>query len=286
MKILLLAMGLLSVSASCVSQNPKDDKDLKNERLVYFSFDHHNSMAIFYGEKYEVNTTKDGRVHVLIDEGYPGEKEFYLNDSTIFDELQVIVDAYEMDKYKKNYQPEMPVTDGDSWDLYCKYDSNRRISSGGYMAWPSNYREARHAITEYFKKWRAYEQGVLAVDCFRFTCKDNKGCDIEYALERGKKEATLTLRNAEKGIDKTLKVSNDCMREVQEMCNTAMMKSELYNYHTDDPDATRCTYSISYNTGDTVSGYTCYTQYPGPKERAVFNFFSRWLEQAQTPAEE
>ena len=77
---------------------------MKTDRLVYFSFDHHNTMMQFVGEKYLVNTMNDGRIHVVIDEGFPGEKEFYLNDSSIFDSLLAIVKTYKMDKILRKYE--------------------------------------------------------------------------------------------------------------------------------------------------------------------------------------
>lgn len=281
MKIHLLLAGLLVMAVSCGSQKPENTNEMNPEHLIYFSYNHHNSMAMYNGESYSVRIMKDGRVHVVIDEGFPGEKEFYLNDSTILVELQSIVKLFKMDKYKDNYKSPMMIHDGDSWSLYYKYDSKRSVSSGGYMAWPDNYGEMRQALSKYFEKWRNYQEGVLSIDYFQFTGKNNKGCDFEYALERGEKEATLTVRNAEKGINKKLKVSNDLMKELQEMSNMAQMKSELYDYHASDPDATRCDYFVRYNTGDTLKGYTCYTQYPGPKERAVFGFFSQWLEEKE-----
>ena len=161
MKKILLIVGLLAFTASCMSQKPeKKDNEMNTEHLTYFSFDHHNTMAMYYGEKYSVSTMKDGRVHVVIDEGFPQEKEFYLDDRSIFDELLTIVKTYKMDKYKEDYHPSMKVFDGDSWSLYYKYDTKRTVSSGGYMAWPDNYREMRNALSDYFKKWREYENGV------------------------------------------------------------------------------------------------------------------------------
>ncbi len=284
MKKLLLLVGLIAMAVSCASQKPvknnENNQEIKmnTERLTYFSFDHHNSMVRFNGEKYSVTTMKDGRIHVVIDESFPGEKEFYLNDSTIFDELLEIVKTYEMDKYKSDYMPEWEVTDGDSWSLYYKYDTKRSVSSGGYMAWPDNYRDMRHALSEYFKKWREYKDGVLAIDFFKFTQKNKKGRDIEYTMERGEKEATVTLRNAEEGVKgKTVKVSNDILQELMEAANVSQLKSTMYDYHTDDENATRSTYFVRYNTGDTISGYTCHTQYPSQKESMMIEFFSRWL---------
>ncbi len=277
MKRLLLLAGLLILTVSCVSQQIENKKEMKTERLTYFSYDHHNSMAMFSGEKYNVSTMKDGRIHVVIDEGFPGEKEFYLEDSTIFDDLLAIVKLYKMDKYKNNYQPDMQIFDGDSWSLYYKYDTRRTVSSGGYMAWPDNYREMRHALSEYFKKWREYQDGVLKIDYFKFTSKNNQGRDIEYTMKRGETDALVTLRNAEEGVNKTIIVSNNYLQELQERANSVRLKEKMYDYNPTEEDATRSTYFVLYNTGDTVSGATGYTQYISQKESAIIDFFSRWL---------
>ena len=276
MKRILLIAGLLAFVGACVS--PKhNNNEMKTERLNYFSYDHHNSMSQA-GERYNVSITKEGKVHVVIDEGMPEEKEFYLDDSTIFDELTAIVKNYRMDKYRESYMPQMEVFDGDSWSLYYKYDSGRSVSSGGCMAWPDNYREMRKALSEYFQKWRDYGEGVLAIDYFKFTYKNKQGSDIEYTMERGEGEATVTLRDAERGVDKRLKVSNESLTELQQAANASNLKSKMYDYYTEDENATRCTYYVRYNTGDTVSGITCHTQYPSHKVVAILEFFSRWAE--------
>lgn len=273
MKKIILFSAILAITCSCVSQNKNI---MESERLTYFSFDHHNSMAMS-GEKYDVSTMKDGRIHIVIDEGLPEEKELYISDSSIFDELLAIVKEYKMDKYKKDYKPMMQVFDGDSWSLYYKYDSKRSVSSGGYMAWPKNYNEARQALGDYFKKWRESQTGVLAIDYFRFTSKNNQGRDIEYTLERGETEATVTIRDAEQNVDKSIKTGNEIFDEFTQRANVVRLKSSLYDYNPSDPDATFCTYFIRYNTGDTISGSTGYTKYIGHKESAIIDFFSRWL---------
>ncbi len=277
MKKLLLFVGLLVVAVSCVSQNPKNNNEMKTERLTYFSFGHQNTMVRFSGEKYKVSYSDDGRIHVVIDEGFPEEKELYLDDSAIFDELLAIVKTYKMDKYKKDYRPRMQIFDGDSWSLYYKYESGRSVSSGGYMAWPDNYGEMRKALSDYFRKWRECQEGVLTLDYFRFTCKNRQGCHKEFTLQRGDNEAVVTLFDAGRGIDTTLKVSNEYLREFQQLASSVDLKDRLYDYHTDDPEATRSTYFVRYNTGDTVSGITCHTQYPSHKVSAILEFFDRWM---------
>lgn len=267
--------GLLALVASCASPR-HNNNEMTAEHLIYFSYDHHNSMSQC-GERYDVTLTDDGKVHVVIDEGSPEEKEFYLHDTAIFDELLEIVKTYKTDKYKENYKPRMQIFDGDNWSLYYKYDSQRRVSSGGYMAWPDNYHEMRKALSDYFQKWREYQEGVLEIEYFKFTVKNNHGVDQEYTLERGAEQATMTLRDAEKGIDKTLQVGNETLKRLQQIANAAQLKSTLYDYHSSDPEATCCTYFVRYSTGDTLSGYTCHTQYPSRKVSDVCEFFSHWM---------
>lgn len=262
----------MALVASCVKPSANGN-EMQGTRLTYFSFDHHNSMSQS-GENYNISIADDGRTHVVIDEGSEGEKEFYLADSTIFDELLAIVRTYKMDKYKENYKTWMEITDGDTWSLYYKYDTGRSVSSGGYMAWPKNYHEMRQALADYFQKWRDWDKGVLIMDYFKLTCKNNKGCDQEYTLERGEEEATLTLRDAERGIDTTMKVSNDIMQQLQMRANSVNLKDKMYDYYTDDEEATRCTYFVRYCTGDTVSGITCHTNYPSHKVRGLQEFFN------------
>ena len=54
-------MVLTCILGSCIAQNTKE---MEKERLTYFSFDHHNTMVWHSGEKYNVSTEKDGRIHI------------------------------------------------------------------------------------------------------------------------------------------------------------------------------------------------------------------------------
>jgi len=279
MRIIFLFIGLLVLAVACVSKTTNHN-DIKTERLVYFRFDLHNSMAQGV-ENYKVSTLDDGRVHVVIDEGSPDGKELYLGDSTILDELQEMVQSFKMDRYKEQYRRRTRIVDGDAWNLNYRYNTGRSVSSGGYMAWPKNFQAVREAMAAYFQKWRDCQTGVLFIDYFKFTSHNGQGRDIEYTLQRGETETTVTLHDAERGWNKTLAVGNDGMEDFERMARVVRLSDKSYDYVTDDPDVTRCTYFIRYNTGDTVSGVTCYTQYPGQKEAAIADFFNRWMRPEQ-----
>ena len=276
MKKSLLLFGLLSFMVSCMSQTPKSNNVMNTERLTYFSFDHHNTMARFSGESYQVSTEKDGRIHIIIDESFPNEKDFYIDDTTIFDELLAVVKEFKMDKYKSHYQPMMEIFDGDSWSLYYKYNSGRSQSSGGYMDWPDNYHDARHALSDYFQKWRDYPVPHKEINLFRYTCHNNQGCDIEYRMERGENEAILYMRNADLQLEQTLSVSNDNLAELQELVNIYRLKEE-YNRTSDDESASVYRFLVEYNSGDTIDFLGYHTTFLGGLENAFVAFFSEWL---------
>ena len=276
MKKNLLLLGLLSLMVSCMSQTQNNNNAMSTERLTYFSFDHHNTMVRFSGESYQVSTEKDGRIRIVIDESFPNEKDFYIDDTTIFDELLSIVKEFKMDKYKGHYQPMMEIFDGDSWSLYYKYNSGRSQSSGGYMDWPGNYHEARHAISEYFQKWRDYPVPAKEINLFRYTCHNSQGCDIEYRMERGENEALLYMRNAELQLEQTLSVSNDNLAELQELVNIYRMKEET-SRTTDDESASIYRFLVEYNSGDTIDFHGYHTTFLGGLENAFVAFFSEWL---------
>lgn len=276
MKKTLLLISLCTLLYSCVSQNPDNNSKMKTERLTYFSFSHHNTMAMFNGENFNVETEKDGRIHIIIDESFPNEKEFYINDTTIFDELKAIVDEYKMDKYRSNYKSLFDILDGDSWSLYYKYNSGRSVSSGGYEGYPKNYREARQAILQYFQKWRDYPTPTKEINLFKYTCHNNQGCDIEYRLERGENEAVLYMRNAEIQLEQTLPVSNEKLTELQELVNIYRMKEE-YNRTSDDDSASVYRFVVEYNTGDRIDFQAYHTTFLGGLESAFVHFFTQWL---------
>ena len=122
----------------------------------------------------------------------------------------------------------------------------------------------------------AEEKGRL-LDYLGDLSKNEKGEDKVFTLERGDETATMTLHDGERGIDSTLEVSNDVMREFQERANMVQLKDKLYDYVTDEAGATRCTYFVRYNTGDTLSGVTCHLNYPSHKVSGIVQFFEKWL---------
>ena len=82
-------MVLFSLLSMFGCQSPW--KGFENDTITSFSLSEGGGMDRFSGFGYSVRETKDGKVHFLFDEGLPGEKEFTLDDHSVFDSLQQLV---------------------------------------------------------------------------------------------------------------------------------------------------------------------------------------------------
>lgn len=279
MKKIILMLGIFSSIFSGCSQNVKP-----TEPMTLFEYNRHNSMRIYNGMSYKVSLLDDGRVNILINEGFPDEKEIVTDDKTVFEELQALVDKYGMLDYKNHYQPKMHITDGDSWHLTIKYGSGYKnvFSSSGYMAGPSNHREAEKAIVEYFNKWKEIPIPERKIQEFEFTCHNDRGLDINYHLmceEDG--NATLTMYNTEHPVDGKpfegrFSFSEDYFDELEELVKTSRLKKcEGSSYQSDSSNTQY--YKVSFSDGTVYEGTCYYDSFMDFQGRNICTFFKDWL---------
>lgn len=279
MKKMILLLGLFSslLPGCAQSQTP-------SEPMTYFEYNRHNSMRIYNGMSYKVSRLDDGRVNILINEGFPDEKDIVTDDKTVFDELQALVEKYGMLKYKSDYKPMFHVTDGDSWRLSIKYGNNYKnyFSSSGYMAGPSNHKEAEAAIVEYFKKWVEMPIPEKKIQEFVFTCHNDRGLDIDYHLTRNEDgNATLTMLNTEHPVDgKPFKGSSafgeDDFEALNELVKTSRLKKCEGTSYPSDSSNTQY-YKVSYSDGTVYEGTCYYNNYMDFQGRNISAFFGHWL---------
>ena len=279
MKKMILLFGLFSSIISGCAQNAKP-----TEPMTYFEYNRHNSMRIYKGMSYKVSLLDDGRVNILINDGFPDEKEFTTDDKTVFDGLQALVDKFGMLKYKSDYKPMMHVTDGDSWHLYIRYGKSYKnsYSSSGYMAGPSNHREAENAIVEYFKKWAEMPMPEKKIQEFVFTCHNDRGLDINYHLTRGEDgNATLTMRNTEHPVDGkpfegSMSFDEDNFERLDELVRTSRLKKCEGNSYPSESSNTQY-YKVCYSDGTVYEGTCYYNNYMDFQGRNISAFFGDWL---------
>lgn len=279
MKKMILLFGLFSSIFSGCAQNVKP-----TEPMTKFEYNRHNSMRIYNGMSYKVSLLDDGKVNILINEGFPDEKEFTTDDKTIFDDLQAIVDEFGMLKYKDNYRPRMHITDGDSWHLYIKYGTGYKnsFSSSGYMAGPDNLGKAENAIVEYFKKWVEMPLPEKKIEEFVFNSHNDRGLEINYHLTRDKNgKATLTVRNTEHPVDGKpfegeFSISEDYFAELDELVKTNHLKKCEGNQYPSDSSNTQY-YKVSFSDGTAYEGTCYYNNYMDYQGRNISAFFEDWL---------
>ena len=163
MKTMIVLVSLLSLFGCRSLEN-----ELKNDTITSFSLSEGGGMNRFSGFGYQVNETKDGRVHFLFDEGLPNEKEFTIDDHSVFDSLQQIIMKYKMYNYRDYYRPPFDITDGKSWHLSVHYASGKSISSGGYMHGPNGYRSAFEEIIACLDHWKELPVDINEVTSFLY----------------------------------------------------------------------------------------------------------------------
>lgn len=250
MKLMLLAALIAALTGGCKSKTGVVEPGSKtkapvNDTITYFSLTRGGGMARFSGFRYQVRETKEGRVHFLFNEGYPDEKEFTVDDHSVFDTLQNIVLKYKMYNYSGYYTPEFDILDGESWGLDVDYISGKRIDAGGYMAGPDNYWEAFREIRQYLDQWKALPVATNDVVYFLYEYGPDR-----YTLERKDDHAVMTIDNELSGKHEVLERELDVLEDLRVLFNVTQLKMDRIRTGELDPDATPWMYEITYSNGD------------------------------------
>ena len=242
MKIMIVLAGLVSLFGCGTHGHPSRIPD--GDTIVSFSLSQSESMVRFSGYKYEVRATKEGRVYFRFNEDYPDEKDFYLDDHSVFDTLDAIVRKYHMDQYEFDYQPPVQVFDGYSWDLYVKYASGVIIRSGGYMAGPDNWHEARAELINSLDQWKNLPGMTKELITFKYSYGPRN-----YELVRKEDHVEVTIDNPETGRHETLEKPIALMDNLQEMAIVERMR-ENSNRTSEEPNSIPFVFELLYSNGD------------------------------------
>ena len=250
MKLLLLAALIASLAGGCKSKTGVLEPGAKtlapvNDTMTYFSLSQGGGMARFSGFAYQIEETKDGKVHFLFDEGYPNEKEFTIDDHSVFDSLQNIVLKHKMYYYTGHYQPEFDILDGQSWSLYVKYASRKTISAGGYMAGPDGYWVAFREIIRCLDRWKELPVATNDVVSFIYEYGPDR-----YTLERKDDHVEMTIDNELSGKHEVLEREFELLDDLRVLFNVSRLK--MNNVRTGElkPEQTPWMYEITYSNGD------------------------------------
>lgn len=234
--------GLLSLFG-CASPL-HSSKPSANDTITYFSLSEGGGMDRFSGFAYQVEATKDGKVHFLFNEGYPDEKELTIDDHSVFDSLQAIVMKHKIYKYNSHYRPIVDVLDGTSWGIYVVYASGKSISTGGYMAGPAGYGAAIADFINCLDYWKRMPAASNDVVSFLYEYGPDR-----YTLERKDTIAVMTIDNQETGVHQVLERELDVLDDLRVLFNIDRLKM---NQTRGDLDFayTPWMYEITYSNGD------------------------------------
>lgn len=215
----------------------------ENDTIVHFSLNEGGGMDRFSGFGYLVEETQDGKVHFLFNEGYPDEKELTIEDHSVFDALQAIIMNHKVYKYQDHYQPVFDVLDGTSWGLYVSYASGKDISTGGYMAGPSGYRDAINDFIQCLDSWK--EQATIACEVVSFHYE--YGSDV-YDLERKDDRMVMTVFNKDSGKRQVLDRELELLDQLRILFNVYRLKMNQIRENLDF-EYTPWMFEITYNNG-------------------------------------
>lgn len=236
--------GLLSLVSCKTPKSITVPSPVENDTIVYFSLSEGGGMNRFSGFGYEVAETEDGKVRFLFNEGHPDEKEFALDDHSVFDSLQAIIQNHKMYNWTGHYQPEIEVLDGTSWSLYVRYASRKSISAGGYMAGPDGYWLAFNDVIECLNHWKELPIPANEVVSFIY---DYGPC--HYTVERKEDHGVLTYDNEETGEHQVFERDLQMLEDLRMTFSTGRLKMNKQRGKTDF-ECTLWMYDITYSNGD------------------------------------
>lgn len=237
-KIVIL-MGFISSLFGC--HTPSIDP---NDTITYFSYSKGGGMRRFDGYRYLVEQTKDGQVHFLFNEEYPDELDFVVDDHSVFDSLQQIVQKHKMYKYSGHYDPPFQVLDGQSWSLYVKYASGATISAGGYMAGPDGYHEAFEDVRTLLDPWKDTPVAVNQVVSFDYLYGTK-----HVHIDSREDHAEVTVDDETGDVHETFERPLEVMEKLRVMAVTEGMRKNA-DGTTDDPDSTPFRFELLFSNGD------------------------------------
>lgn len=248
-------------------------KGFENDTITSFSLSEGGGMNPFSGFGYYVKETKDGKVYFHFDEGLPTEKDFTIDDHSVFDSLQAIIAKHKMYTYHGHYQPPFDITDGKSWSLDVRYKSGHSIDAGGYMDGPSGYRDAFRDIAQCLDYWKNLPIPVNEVVNFIYEYGPER-----YVIERVDDRATLTYDNEETGDHQVFERGLEMLEDLRITFNTSRLKMNQTRSKLGE-GCTPWMFDITYGDGDHYHYESSDCDYKCGYTYALQGFVSNWMKE-------
>ena len=269
-RIILITTLFSLLGCSVQGQHTEIDE---NDTIVSFSFSSGGGMDRFGGFGYEIKETPEGKVHFLFDERRPWEKEFTLDDHSVFDSLQKVIIEYKMYQYSGFYKPNMDIRDGESWDFSVRYASGKTLGASGYMAGPKGYGEAFNALHACLKKWKEMPVETNGVVSFTFHYGDDT-----YGITPQDGHALLTLDNETTGVHQRFEKDSRLFEDLRVLFLEYGLKMNAQRDQTRE-DCTLWDYEINYSNGERYQYFSADCGYKCGYTVAILGMLSRWMKE-------
>ena len=256
----------------CSSSQNAPANALENDTITYFFFSEGGGMNRFSGFRYSIKETKEGQVHFLFNEGYPDEKEYTLDDHSVFDTLQKVILKHKVYKYSGYYEPMFDILDGQSWRLSVRYASGREINADGYMAGPNGYRDAFEELRQCLEPWKSMPVATNELVSFHYVYGHET-----YVLEKKDDHAELVYDNKETHEHKVLQRDLDMMESLRILLNIYGLKTN-HSCGTLEEGYTLWMFEADYTNGE----HYLYESYDGNFKcgytEAIQGFIADWMQ--------
>lgn len=267
----IVLMGIFSSIFGCQAPDPfAGPSAASNDTITYFSFSKGGGMRQFDGYKYLVEATKDGRVHFLFNKGFPDEKEFTIDDHSVFDSLQQLVLKHKIYKYSGSYQPPFQIMDGQSWDLYIRYASKASIRAYGYMAGPDGYGDAFEDIVKCLDHWKKMPVEMNRLESFGYVYGTT-----HYQIQPQDDHTLVTIHDESADVHKEIEKPLEMMEDLR-MTTVIEGLREGWNTKSDDPSSIPFEFDILFTNGDHFVYKSYDLNYKCHKTEVMNWFFERW----------
>lgn len=269
-------MIILGIIASLFGCNTsKGNHVAEGDTIVSFSYSKSGGMRPYDGFGYSIRETKDGRVHFLFDEDLPDEKQFTIDDHSVFDQLQKIILKHKMYNYSGDYQPNVRVFDGHSWNLRVKYASGETISASGYMAGPQGYGEAFDEIRACLDEWKKMPGDLQEVNSFKYIYGKE-----QYEVLRMEDHTQVTYDNGATGMHEVYEKPLEMLEDLRVLMVVNRLR-ENYSYSTEGENVVPWSFEIHYGNGDHYLYQSCDSGFKCGYTYSIQDFFSHWMEEHQ-----
>jgi len=267
----MIALGIIASLFGCISGS----RVTSDDTIVSFSYSKDGGMRYDAGFSYSVNKTGDGKAHFVFDKNLPGEKEFTIDDLSVFDSLQKIILKHRMYRYSGYYRPRARIMDGKTWYFDVEFASGKTIDAHGYMRGPRGYGKAFDEVVACFDEWKKLPGDIKDIVSFQYIY----GME-EYCLQRKEDCTQVTYDNHETNEHSVIEKDLEMLDDLRVFCIVRKLRKNG-SYRPEEENIIPWSYEIHYSNGEHYLYQSFDRDYPCGNTHDIQGFISRWLKESK-----